>query len=143
MPEELQNQYKIEKKEVLSNLLLSPRSHEKEGMFMSCNTCYQNIMNPKCQKPPKFGISNGWAIGQIPYMIQGEGIEDILSAALAKVRIFANIYSYTAGAHKSIKGDHTFFLNNPEYVGATFNYMLKSGMAHDMWKGNTISKRHY
>ena len=114
MPEELQDQYTIEKKEMLSNLLLSPRSHEREGMFMSCKACYQNIMNPKCQKPPKFGISNGWAIGQIPYITQRGKIEEILAPAFAKIQIFANTYSYTAGAHKSIKGDHVFFLNNPE-----------------------------
>ena len=40
VPEDLQEQYRIEKKEMLSNLLLSPRSCEKEGMFMSCKACY-------------------------------------------------------------------------------------------------------
>ena len=43
------------------------------------------------------------------------------------------MYSYTAGAHKSIKGDHVFFVNDPERVGATFNYMLQSGVANDMF----------
>ena len=56
-----------------------------------------------------------------------------MAASLVKIRIFANIYSYTGDAHKSVKDDHTVFVNNPEYAGATFNYTLRSGMAQDIY----------
>ena len=75
---------------------------------MACHACYNKVTSPKSQKPPRFGITNGWAIGQIPYILEGGEIEEILAAAFAKIRVFANIYSYTAGAHKSIRGNHTF-----------------------------------
>ena len=51
----------------------------------------------------------------------------------AKIRLFANVYSYTPGAHRSIKGHHTFFMDNPEYVGAISSYMMKSGIDPDMY----------
>ena len=64
---------------------------------------------------------------------RGDEIEEILGTALAKIRIFVNIYSYTGGAHKSIKGYHSFFVNNPEHVRATFNCMLSTGMPNDLY----------
>ena len=133
IPDELRDQYKIDTNEHLSNLLLSPRACEYNGAFMSCSTCYTNIRVKSITKPPRFGISNGWVIGTIPEdVIDGE-INDILSAALARVRIFANFYSYSAGAHKAIKGHHVFFVNDPEYVGNSFDLMLRSGVQPDIY----------
>ena len=109
LPGSLQNQYKIEGNENLSNLLLSPRAAVKNGMYMSCETCHQSIKRAVLEKPPKFAISNGWCIGQLPTdLIDGE-IDDILASAVACIRIFANVYSYSAGAYKAIKGHHVFF----------------------------------
>ena len=44
----------------------------------------------------------------IPEEVIGGDIDDILSSVVARVRIFGNVYSYSAGAHKAIKGHHTF-----------------------------------
>ena len=52
---------------------------------------------------------------------------------MARIRIFANVYSYNAGAHKAIKGHHVFFLNDPEHVGASFEYLVKSGTPPDIY----------
>ena len=60
-------------------------------------------------------------------------MEEILATTLTKIRVFENVYSYTAGAHKSIKVHHTCFMNNPEFVGAIFDYMIKSGTVPDMY----------
>ena len=46
---------------------------------------------------------------------------------------FSNVFSYTAGAHKAIKGHHVFFMNDPGHVAATFEYMVKSGVSPDMY----------
>ena len=109
MPSSLCNQYKIESNEELSHLLLSPKAQNRNGLFMSCRTCYNNVMQPNVEKPPRFGISNGWAIGQIPYVLDGGEIEDILAASLAKIYIFTNMYSYITWSHKSIRGDQKNF----------------------------------
>ena len=108
MPVGLRNQYKIEGNNALSNLLLSPRAHVRDGKYMSCNTCFRHIVYSKSENPPKYAISNNWCIGQIPDKLIEGGIDDILAASVARIRLFSNVYSYTAGAHKAIKGHHIF-----------------------------------
>ena len=117
----------------MSDLLLSPRVHVENGMYMSYVTCYNNIKKSDNVKPTRFGITNGWLIGQIPKSIIGGGVEDILVNAVARVRMFTNVYTYYSGAHKAIKGYHVFFINDPEHVGQSFDFMLKSGTQPDMY----------
>ena len=74
-------------------------------------------------------MSNGWTIGKVPPAIDDNDINDTLSAMFVRIRVFTNAFSYTAGAHKSIKGHHTFFINRPEFVGGTFDYMMMSEVA--------------
>ena len=52
-------------------------------------------------------------IGQIPRLLINKDIPDILASSLARVRVFGNVYSYSAGAHKSIKGHHVFLIHDP------------------------------
>ena len=85
------------------------------------------------KKPPKFGISNGWVIGSVPENVIDGEVNDILSSSVARVRMFANVYSYSAGAHKAIKGHHVFFVNDPEHVGKSFDFMLHSGIQPDIY----------
>ena len=100
---------------------------------MSCRTCYRNIINLQIDKPPKYAISNNWCIGEIPHDIIDGDINEMLAAAIGKIRLFANVFSYTAGAHTAIKGNHVFFINDPEHVGATFEWMIKSGSAPEIY----------
>ena len=44
LPPLLRNQYKLENCERLSSLLLSPRAPKKDNNYMSCETCYSNIL---------------------------------------------------------------------------------------------------
>ena len=76
---------------------------------------------------------NGWCIGQLPNNLIDGTISDILASLVSKYRIFANVYTYNAGAHKAIKGHHTFFLNDPEHVGSSFQYLMKSGVQPDVY----------
>ena len=69
----------------------------------------RNIAYSDEEKPPKFAISNGWCIGQVPETLIKEDIDDILESLVARYRTFATVYSYNAGAHKAIKGHHCFF----------------------------------
>ena len=108
LPPDLRNQYKIEGNDLLSNLLLSPQAHIKNGSYMSCDSCHRHIAYKDTDLPPKFAISNGWCIGEIPQNIIDGEIEDILASSVARIIIFANVYSYNAGAHKAIKGHHIF-----------------------------------
>ena len=63
------------------------------------------------------------------------------------MRIFANVFLYLTGAHKTIKGHHVFFIHDPEHVGASFEYMLQSGGSPDMyamiWESYTSSKGYH
>ena len=121
IPIGLRNQYKIHNNEPLSNLLLSPRAHFKDGLYMSCKPCHKHIAYYKSDKPPKFAISNGWMIGQIPRLLINKDIPDILASSLARVRVFGNVYSYSAGAHKSIKGHHVFLFMTQNMLGHHLN----------------------
>ena len=132
IPKSLRDQYRVLDNEKLDGLILSPRATVRDGMHMTCITCHRNILSD-ADKPPKFGLTNGWVIGQLPQYVINKEIDDILAAALAKIRIFSNVYSFSAGAHKSIKGHHVFFANNPQHVGASFEYMLKFGLAHEIY----------
>ena len=94
LPVDLRNEYKIKENEKLSNLLLSPRAHIRNGSYMSCQTCYTHIAYNDSEKPPKFAISNGWCIGQFPKNLIDGDIDNILESLVARYRIFANVYSY-------------------------------------------------
>ena len=94
---------------------------------MSYDSCHRHIAYADTDLPPKFAISNGWCIGELPNNIIDQEIEDILASSVARIRIFANVYSYNAGAHKVIKGHHVFFINDQDHVGKSFDFMLKSG----------------
>ena len=78
-PEELRNYYKIEDQD-LDDLLLSPRAQTCNGNFMSCDTCHRNIKHKDRIKPPRFAISNAWAIGRIPASVVGTEIDQKLAA---------------------------------------------------------------
>ena len=132
LPQVLRNQYLIENDDELKDLLLSPRAHRRGDTFMSCTCCANNIKRSSSVKPPGFGISNGWVIGYIPKSIVGE-IDDLLASMISQFRFFSYIFSYIAGAHKSIKGHHTFFYNDPEHIGATLNYLRDSGSKKDVY----------
>ena len=75
---------------------------------MSCESCFRNIAYSTYDVPPKYAISNGWCIGELPRNLIDGDIEDILASSVARLRIFSNVYSYNAGAHKAIKGNHVF-----------------------------------
>ena len=89
IPTVLRNQYKID-------------NSVKDGEYMTCKSCYTHVAYTKKEKPPKFAISNGWLIGEIPRSIIGNDISDILASSVAKICIFRNVFSYSAGAHKII-----------------------------------------
>ena len=55
-------------------------------------------------KNAKVCCNYGWVIGTIPEGSVNNYIEDIFASVGSRGRIFANIYSYTIGTYKSIKG---------------------------------------
>ena len=83
VPTGLRNQYKIKNCHNLSHLLLSPRAHVNNDEYMCCLQCFTNVTNKRFNKPPKFGITNGWLIGQIPESVIENEIEDVLAAFVA------------------------------------------------------------
>ena len=99
---------------------------------MPYKCCSNNITRTAPNKPPRLGITNDWVIGYIPDSVVGD-IDDLLAAMISHVRFYSYVFSYIAGAHKSIKGHHKFFLNDPEHIGATFNYLQESGLTKDVY----------
>ena len=90
---------------------------------------YQKSLRPHRKKklPPKFAISNRWAIGNLPPDIAAL-LTEVTSPLIAPVRPFAYVMSFTGGAHKSITGAFTFFSNNVEQnVGALHQHMTLTG----------------
>ena len=83
IPHDLRIQYQLENNTNLSDLLLSPRCHIKDGFYSSCFTCFNNIRKKNVEKPPRFGITNGWLIGEIPKSVVDFEIEDMLTASVA------------------------------------------------------------
>ena len=132
IPSELCDQYKIHSENEFADLLLSPRSQIKDNMYMSCEQCHRNIKHSKRNKPPKFAISNGWAIGSIPTNIVGD-IDTVLASMVNKIRLFSYVFTFSAGAHKAIKGHHTFFMNDPEKIGAALHHLQTSGNLTDVY----------
>ena len=90
---------------------------------MACKSYYHHILYNTGDNPPNFGVDNGWLIGEISEIVVGHDIEYILASSVAKVRIFANVYYYSAGAHKTIKYI-IFVIHDPENIGETFECML-------------------
>ena len=73
LPSALRDQYRINGHNMLSDLLLSPRALNIDGSFMACESCHHNIAYGDSKVPPKYAISNGWCIGEIPNdIIDGE-----------------------------------------------------------------------
>ena len=50
-----------------------------------------------------------------------------------KTRILSYVFSYIGGAHKAIKGHHTFFVNDPEHIMASLNFVNDTNRARDIY----------
>ena len=107
----LQEQYQVNDSD-LHHLLLSPRARKKNDSYMCCSSCARSVRDNKSEKPPKFAIANGFAVGQIPDSIieqlTDNEISDILAAMISKYRFLSYVFCYFGGAQKAIKGHHTF-----------------------------------
>ena len=131
LKDELISQYEIKGHE-LKGLLLSPRAKETENKngcvaFEACSQC-NNAWHNDSDSPPKYAISNGFAIGHIPTdIIANEKITEQMCSLLAPVRPFAYIFAYTAGAHKAIRGHFSFFEVDLTHFGSVMNHFLTTG----------------
>jgi hypothetical protein len=127
LPEGLKNCYKVFDLD-LQHLLLSPRARVNvREEYICCSQCSDSL-RPHHQKklPPKFAISNRWAIGNLPSNLMSL-VTEVTSPLIAPVRPFAYVMSFTGGAHKSITGAFTFFSNNVEQnVGVLQQHIKKN-----------------
>src|SRR6056300_625759 len=136
LKQSLVQQYEVDG---LEGMLLSPRAtptkkNDGSASYTCCSNCYNSINASKRKKdvdndnPPKHAISNGFAIGHVPNEIMlDEEITEEMCALLAPVRPYGFLFSYSAGAHKSIKGRYSFFEMDVEHTGSVFNHFNKTG----------------
>ncbi len=107
---ELVRQYQVDDDD-LKHLLLSPRSRLHQNGYECCESCYRSLSATKKESteynPPKYAISNGFAIGHIPLMISFVGkngelrtreinaerdLSDLICAAISPVRPFGYMF---------------------------------------------------
>jgi hypothetical protein len=118
----LKAQYTIQD-EVLGTLLLSPRSRKKISengtSYMCCNKCYDDLKELKRQKkPPKYSISNGFAIGYLPDEITSN-ITPLVNNLVAPVHAFNYFIAFNGGKEQQITGNFTFFAQDvSQNIGA-------------------------
>jgi len=112
--------------EELKHLLLSPRARSNtEDNYTCCWQCFRSLRNDwKDKCPPKFAISNKWAIGELPSHIN-DLITEITEALLSPVRPFTYVLSYSGGAHKCITGSCLFYNQETVKNVATLNEHMK------------------
>ena len=94
----LKLQYTVED-ELIHHLLLSPRARNKiiDNTYMCCEDCFSLLSEHKLRKkPPKFAISNGFAIGHLPETIARE-ITPLVNILVAPVRAFNYFVSFHGG----------------------------------------------
>jgi hypothetical protein len=76
--------------EKLHTLLLSPRGVMRDGSLIFCRECLTPLQLKKCQKPPKFAIANGNAIGHLPAELSDLTLaENLLIAQVQTSAIYA------------------------------------------------------
>jgi hypothetical protein len=94
----------------LQHCLLSPRARVNANDEYTCCTQCSDSLRPHMREkpPPKFAISNKWAIGNMPPEIL-DLVTEVTGPLISPVRPFAYVMSFTGGAHKSITGSYTFF----------------------------------
>jgi len=132
LPSVLVDQYNVEDID-LRHMLLSPRAKTKDNklIYMCCTSCKLSLSDSKAKTaPPRHAITNGFVIGSVPSTILPEcDITELLAAMIAPVRPFNYAMSYSGGAHKSIKGHHSFFEQNVEHIGGLIqNYFATGNM---------------
>jgi hypothetical protein len=118
VPPELHKYYTAPLCNKLRKLLLSPRGTfcVCTKSFLGCNDCVSSI---KRQELPKFAIANDKTIGEAPPCLAT--LNPVELALISKSRVDKHIFQYYGGAHKSIKGWHTFYQNDVNQFSAVLN----------------------
>ncbi len=116
----LKEQYTVDDG-LISHLLLSPRARKRHDInsYMCCSSCYSVLAEmTKLKKPPKYAISNGFAIGHLPNRFT-HNISPMLNNLVAPVRAFNYFVSFTGGKEQRITGNFTFFAQDvSQNIGA-------------------------
>jgi hypothetical protein len=114
---------------MLSELLLSPRARKKHdgSFYMCCTLCHDDLHDMKSRKkPPKFSISNGFAIGFLPDNLS-QDITPLVNNFVAPIRAFNYFLSFYGGREKKITGNFTFFAQDVAHnMGALQHTCLTS-----------------
>jgi len=106
----LKDQYTVNH-HLLCNLLLSPRSRRdiEADAFSCCELCFKCLSEQKRRKsPPKYAISNGFAIGSLPEDIS-RGVTPLVNNLVAPIRAFNYFLSFSKCKEHRITGNFTFF----------------------------------
>jgi hypothetical protein len=117
----LKSQYSIHQDQLVSHLLLSPRTKTTENgtFYLCCNDCYEVLKELKRQKkPPKYAISNGFAVGHLPENITSN-ITPLVNNLVAPIRAFNYFIAFSRGKELKITGNFTFFAQDvSQNIGA-------------------------
>jgi hypothetical protein len=90
-----------------------------------CDECYRGVaaMSKDISAPlPKYAIVNGLTIGPVPQVLSD--LNEVELAMISPARINKHVFSFMAGAHKSIKGWHSMYYNDLEQLNGVMNYII-------------------
>jgi hypothetical protein len=131
-PDRLLDDYKV-KNACLSDIILSPGSviDSSNNKIVVCKTCFihmekQSERQCKYRTPPSEAIANGYLIGNTPPELST--LSEIELTLVADVRTYCQSWAFHAGAHKQIKGWHTFYSNRPDRIARNFEELQLAGL---------------
>ena len=123
-----EHKYRFLSKLVLSRASYATKVSGKEG-FGCCKGCHASLMNHKrhdVDEPtiPKYAIFNGLLHGPAP--IELTRLNEVELSLVSINRTNKHIFSFTAGAHKSIRGWHSMYYNDLESVNGVVNWCVQA-----------------
>ena len=118
--------------EDLEGFVLSPETYvnDREEALI-CKECLSELTTISKKQadrrhPPKQAIANGYVIGRAPVeLIQ---LNDVEISLISRVRTYCQSWIFFGGAHRHIKGWHTFFKNRPGDNVGNLQMLTESGM---------------
>ena len=111
------------------HLLLSPRARKRvsDNSYMCCSECYKVLSELQVRKkPPKYAISNGFAIGNLPSNISRD-ITPLVNNLVAPIRAFNYFVSFNGGREQKITGNFTFFAQDVSQNMGTLQHVTSTG----------------
>ena len=149
LPKELKTQYQINFSQ-LEHVPLSPRGFNESTSTLSlCSACSKTLRS-KSQKPPRFAICNGWAMGLLPHELASITLPEIRMCTISPVSALIRVVGVPTSARNRILQSHMIAMyssqgppgaNLPrrEFAAEEYAVIFSGATVHEQAEG----KKHY